>query len=173
MSWSTPRSWAAGEVVTGALLDQEVRDNLKSVEELAYNTYASNVTVSATAWASANEVIHSGTLTYEAVPHIIEFECSRVSVPGASGANTLQLQVADASTRLGIASLILNSAGAGGVEMQVPVRISFRVTPTAGSHEYRIIAIRGNANCTVFGGAGGADTENPMQITVRRLPTAP
>lgn len=28
MSWSTPRDWTAGEVVTGALLDAQLRDNL-------------------------------------------------------------------------------------------------------------------------------------------------
>lgn len=39
MAWTAPRTWVAGEVVTAALLNTHLRDNLKAVGD-AWTTYA-------------------------------------------------------------------------------------------------------------------------------------
>jgi hypothetical protein len=39
MAWTTPRDWTAGELVTEAIMDTHIRDNLRSVMHvLAYKT---------------------------------------------------------------------------------------------------------------------------------------
>lgn len=38
MAWTTPRTWAAGEVVTAALLNTHLRDNLKAIGD-AWTAY--------------------------------------------------------------------------------------------------------------------------------------
>ena len=56
MAWTTPRDWTDGELVTEALLDTHVRDNLKALTEWA--TYTPAWTSTGTAPAIGN-----GTLT--------------------------------------------------------------------------------------------------------------
>jgi hypothetical protein len=79
MAWTTPRDWTAGELVTEAIMDTHVRDNLKTLEHLiarktADESLASNTTLQnddhLLAALAANEkwlmrwvVIHSGGAT--------------------------------------------------------------------------------------------------------------
>lgn len=136
-----------------------------TARRIATATKTTNVTVSATTAATANEVLTLGAQTYAARPVEFHFVCSRVAVPGAAGANLLSLQLWETSTRLGVLTIILNSEGAGGSEAQYPIHlVSPVITPTAGSRTYRVMGHRGSVNCTVFAGAGGADVEVPMKM---------
>jgi len=57
MAWTTPRTWVSGEVVTAALLNTHLRDNLNAIGN-AWTTYTPAWTASTT-----NPVINNGTLT--------------------------------------------------------------------------------------------------------------
>lgn len=57
MSWTSPRTWVAGETVTAALLNQYLRDN-----DLALSTFATDWTPSWTA-NTTNPTIGNGTIT--------------------------------------------------------------------------------------------------------------
>lgn len=47
MSWSAPRTWVAGEVVTAALLNAHLRDNLLEIGDPNFGTWAPVVTQNA------------------------------------------------------------------------------------------------------------------------------
>ncbi len=46
MAWTSPRTWVSGEVVTAALMNTHVRDNLKAIGD-ARSTWTPTVTASA------------------------------------------------------------------------------------------------------------------------------
>lgn len=58
MAWSTPRTWSTGELVTAALLNQEVRDNLAAALPVgadAWTAFTPTVKFGATAATIASE----------------------------------------------------------------------------------------------------------------------
>lgn len=86
MAWTTPRSWVAGEVVTAALLNTHLRDQLN--EFTAWTAYTPSV---------SGIVVGNGTLvgTFARVRETIHFQVqltfgSTTTVP-ASGASTITL----------------------------------------------------------------------------------
>jgi hypothetical protein len=56
MAWSNPRTWLAGETVTAALLNEQIRDNLKALGD-PMTSYTPTWTAS-----SANPALGDGTL---------------------------------------------------------------------------------------------------------------
>jgi hypothetical protein len=167
MAWTDPRTWVTGEMVTAAMMNQHVRDNMRYLEVLAYVEFTANVSVTATTAATAVTVVSSGALTYEAAP--IEIECYAPQVDTAAvAAASVRSTLWDASTDLGwIGGLVTPSAAITGV----PHYSKRRLTPTAASHTYIWKAYRSGGNGTIYGGAGGADVRLPGFIQVRGIAT--
>jgi hypothetical protein len=130
---------------------------------IAYAEITSPVTVSATVESSPDLVVTSGSLTYTAVPIKIEFSAYEVS-SGATAASFTVLNLWDSSTDLGRIGLVGHASGAQPVS--AAVNLIRYLTPSAGSHEYRIRAWRAVSNGTVQAGAGGAGTADPAYIRV-------
>lgn len=57
MAWTTPRTWTTGEVVTAAMLNEQVRDNLDAIGA-AWTAYTPTWTATTT-----NPTLGNGTLT--------------------------------------------------------------------------------------------------------------
>lgn len=150
------------ELVTNVWLTK-VSQSLAYLEEVAYAEFTSPVSVTATTEATANQLVSSGAIVYEAVPHLIEFGAAQCQ--GVDGVVT-SFVLFDGSTALG---RVGNWSGAAGIR---PLAlIPRRLTPSAGSHTYRLCAHQNVAGTTtVTVGAGGAGTAMPGFIRITRVP---
>jgi len=137
-----------------------------SGQELAYNQITALVAVAATSAATANLVIEGTSRTYDGSPVMVEFFAPQVLTPNSQGAATL-INLWDGATDLGYIgqikcgpTLLIGNA----------VCLKRRIVPTAGTHNYRIVAW-----CAPIGGgqinagAGGVDTYAPAYVRVTRV----
>lgn len=161
MAWTTTTTRATGFTVTAAVWNSEIVDNMLHLEEVAYAEITSDVSVTATSEATPTDVVSSGAITYEAVPHMIEWFSSGVA-PGTGNQTIIHLW--DGSTEI-------NRIAEHAENLQ-PSRGTHRITPTAASHTYRIRAHRVTGNGTIRAGAGGAGADNcPAFIRIYKVIT--
>lgn len=165
MAWTVPTTRSTGYTVTAANWNELV-GNFAHLDEVAYTSFSADVSITATTVGTANQIVSSGAITYENVPHFIYFYCPFVS-PGTQVTHVI---VRDSTTVLGRIAIVAASGGA------VPMYTSFRVTPTAASHTYNIAAWNAAAaTCTFNAGTGGAagdgTTDLNGYIQVCRIPT--
>ena len=161
MAWTSTTTRATGFLVTAAVWNAEIVNNMTHLEEVAYATIVADVSVTATSEASPTEVVSSGAITYEAVPHMIEWFCSAVA-PGAG--NTTIISLWDASTQI---NRIAEHA-----DDMAPSIGWVRITPTAASHTYRIRAHRVTGHGTIRAGAAAAGADNsPAFIRIWKVVT--
>jgi len=132
--------------------------------ELAYNQVTTAVTVTSNAPATANLIIEGTTRTYDGSPVLVTFNCHVVSTT-TNNAAQLIFNLWDGATDLGNIAMAYNSTGI----MNMPVHVARRITPTAGSHNYRIAAHAPVAGGIAYGGTGGTGAWNPMFIRVTRV----
>lgn len=101
MAWTTPRTWVAGEVVTAALLNVHVRDNLSAIGSPTWATYTPTLTgftgsVSHARWTQIGKTVHvdvrigwstttAGTL-YVSLPTAQSAAAALSNMIGSSGA---------------------------------------------------------------------------------------
>src|SRR6266540_1982726 len=157
-AWTALRDWTQGELVTPAMLNAQLRDNLAYLGPLAYVEFTADVSVTGTSFV---DIVSSGAITYPATPILIEFYCTRVTA-GASASVVLSLR--DGATDLGRVSAVNATTSAN------PFYITRTLTPTAGSHTYTLSAKNLSAQTsTVFAGTGGVDTNMPGYVRIRGL----
>lgn len=108
--------------------------------EISYDQITADVTVSATTEASPTDVITASAHTFSGSQIVYVEFFAPVLAPGASSALILNLW--DASTDLGRIAVAANA--------NVPCLVRRRLTPSAGSHTYKVRGWRDVANGTVF-----------------------
>jgi hypothetical protein len=163
MPWTGTTTRSTGFLVTAAVWNSELVDNMTFLEEVNYTEFTSNVSITATTEGTANQVVTSGAISYENVPHLIEFWCPAVT----AGVAALRLGVFDGTTQVG---LFTNSAAN---ETSRAYKGEHRLIPTAASHTYNVRGYNASAATgTVAAGAGGTGvTLLPGFIRVTRIPT--
>jgi len=153
------------EVASGAT--PGIQWDLPSGWEYDYVERTTNVTVSATTGAGATTVLTGNSVTYTAVPILIEVFLAQVQ-PAAD--DSITVVIYDGSTELGI---IGSSSSVGSTTstdtLIVPFYASWRLTPTAASHQYGVRAYRGSSNGTVVAGSGAAGASMPSFIRVTKV----
>ena len=161
--WTPPTfdDIATSETVTAAYLNQ-LGNSLRFLKEVNYTAFTGDVTVTAVTVGTAVQVVSSGPITYENVPHLVEFYCPIVG----TAAETYVI-VRDSTTVIGTLGRVFGNG---------PVSLQWRVTPTAASHTYNIAAWRASAGTTTFnagsGGTAGNDTTDLAGfIRITRRPT--
>lgn len=156
-----PDDIVTDEVVTAAWLTS-VSQSLAYLEDVGYQEFVANVAVTATTEAGAATVVSLPPITFEAVPHMIEFFAPRI----VSGVAALRVALFEGATSLG---LIASLDASGDAYAAVHRR---KLTPTAGSHTYSIRAWNASAATSNFGaGAGGTGvTLLPGYIRAFRIP---
>jgi hypothetical protein len=87
VAYTTPRTWVTGEVVTAAMLNANVRDNMKAVGD----PWIADVRTSSTIWTAAttNPTLGNGTL-------VSRYRI--VGVPGSGGTLDWELTITGGST---------------------------------------------------------------------------
>jgi hypothetical protein len=136
-------------------------------EELAYDQITVNVGITTTSAAGSNLVVGGTTRTYDGNPVIIEFFSDCVQAPSSVSLAAF-IQLLDGSTDLGIIGEVYNGTATTGMAASVFARR--RITPTPGTHNYRIGGyMSGGANAIVFAGPGtGTGLHMPAYLRVTR-----
>jgi hypothetical protein len=153
---------------TGAASAPAARTSLAMPgEELAYNQITANIAITTTNSAGSNLVIEGTTRAYDGSPVIIEFFSDCVQAPNAVNTATF-IQFLDGPTDLGVFGEVYNGTNTVGIAAAVYARR--RITPTAGTHNYRIGGyMSGSTSGSVFAGAGtGGGIHSPAYIRVIR-----
>lgn len=128
--------------------------------EVAIASFTADVSINVTTEATPVDVVSLGAITYTAVKHRIEFYCP--DAVNANAGQNLVLNLWDGATNLGIISVLGQASG-----NDLPVTGIAYITPTAGSHTYKIRGWNtGGAGVSlVRAGTGGAG--NRMAGTIR------
>jgi hypothetical protein len=166
MPWTTTTTRATGFTVTAAVWNNELVNNMAFLEEVNYTEFTAAVGISATTVGTANQIVSAGAITFEAVPHLIEFWASRYT----SAAAVSNIILRDSTTVLGTLLRF------GSSEPTSPMYAAYRLTPTAASHTYNVAGwTESAATHTVQAGSGGtagnSTTHMPGFIRIRRIPT--
>lgn len=148
---------------TGATTAAAARTSLAVPgEELAYNQITATTNVTGAGETGPNVIIEGTTRAYDGTPVLVEF-----FTPGTYMSATSQVvfNIWDGGTDLGRIAGVINSAG-----YLTPVHGRRKLTPTAGSHNFRVVAWLpgGSGNGQVFAGPGGAAAYMPAFIRVTR-----
>lgn len=144
----------------------DVINYLNSLREVNYTEFTSDVTITATTVGAAGQIVTAGAITYEAVPHLIEFYCPQAT----QGAAQNFLVLRDGTTVLGTIARFASGVSAA------PVYAVRRLTPSAASHSYNFASWNAAAGTWVYqagtgGTAGDTTTDLPGFIRVSRVPT--
>lgn len=165
MAWSQPSTRSTGYKTTAANWNELV-NNFLHLTEVAYVEYTASVAMSGTTVGTAGTIVSAGAITYEAVPHMIEFFCPKYTATANSG----NLILKDGATVLGTLSTMANVANTGGAIFEAR-----RITPTAASHTYTVAAWNSTISGQTFvagtgGAAGDGTTFFPGYIRIWKVP---
>jgi hypothetical protein len=147
MAWTTPRSWVAGEVVTAALLNTHLRDNLTATPRgvLGY----AEVTASQGTFGAETDITGlSVTITAGTARRIKVTAQAGVNTNGGAVDDVAGLNVKEGATLLTYQRVGRVGATTLGIGAQVIL------TPTAGSHTYKVSMVReaGSGGLTMVAG---------------------
>jgi hypothetical protein len=161
MGWTARRTWVTSEVTTAAQMNEQIRDNLGYLADLAYVEFTADVSVTGT---SMVDIVSSGAITYAATPIVIEFSCIRAT---SGGTGNLEIHLRDGATDLGmfaqVSTVVVQAHG---------LHVARKLTPSAASHTYVISGKNSAAQTsTIVAGAGGAGNNMPGYIRVRGIPS--
>jgi len=136
------------------------------LKQVNVTAFTADVSITATSVGTANQVVSSGAITYEAVPHLIEFYATRIDV----GTQASFLILRDGTTVLG--TIMWYPANA----ILTPVYGAHYLTPTTASHTYNVAGWNSSASTTTVqsgtgGTAGDSSTSLGGFIRITRIPT--
>jgi hypothetical protein len=157
--------WSVANGGTGATTAAAARTNLAMPgEELAYSQATAQVSITGVSAAGPNLVCEGVSRSYDGSPVIIEFYCGALASPAVAG-GFVCINLWDASTDIGQFAFMQTAAAAQTIGQIHAVR---RLTPTAGTHNYRIAGWCSGAGGTAYAGAGGIGVWSPMFVRVIR-----
>jgi hypothetical protein len=154
-------TWVDTEIVTITKLHTLLRDKMRTMwHEKAYVQYTAAVTVASVTSTSPTLVVSSGALTYEAVPHEIEFFAPWIQIePTEAAIFTLWDDTLDMGT--------LAVHGETWTTDYSPGYFTRKLFPTAGSHTFKVMVYASAVGgYTVGAGAGGTNTALPGYIRI-------
>jgi hypothetical protein len=171
VAWTTAVTRSTGYAVPASVWNGEHVDNMNFLKEVAYATFTSSASITATTSATASLVVSSGAITYQAVPHLIVFEAPGAEPDTGAIGRQLLIGIYDNGAANGVAQIAKIRTPVSGASWIQAVSRSWRVTPTAASHTYEIRAYTTAGTATIYAGANGNDVLANGYIRVYRLPT--
>lgn len=159
MAWDPPNT-----EITGALIEaadwNKMANSFAFLEQIAIQPFTATVNVTGTSFVN---IVSLSALTYEAVPHMFEFTCARIT---CGGAGNLAVALRDGTTDLGWFAQLAASETVRG-----PTFVA-QLTPSAASHTYQVSAQNSASQTSSFvTGLGGAGLFLPGHLRVYRVPT--
>lgn len=136
-------------------------------EEVSYNQFTSNVTISSTTEAGANTIVTSDTINYDgSTTIIIEFYSTQARPDTGAAGRNLSIWLFEDGSSIGlIGHMQTPAAGAD----NKPILLRRRLTPTSGSHTYSIRGSVSAGNGLVAANVGGAGTDMPGYIRIIKV----
>ncbi len=140
--------------------------------EFDYVQYTSNVSITATTEATANVVVTSNAVTYDGSTIVMIDYFTPTAVPQLTAGALLDFYLyekvgAGAAASIGLLGEIAQPAGANVIE--VPPRLTRRMTPSAASIIYSIRARTTSGTATIAAGAGGSTAVMPGFIRITKV----
>lgn len=137
--------------------------------ELFYAQVTTNVTVSSTSEASPNDVVSLGAQTYDGSDIYLEFFAPEIeAIANNDGTAAFIFMVWDATTELcrfvDARPIVKNGLGI----TVGPIFGRLKLTPSAGSHTYKVRALKSgnidNATLDAGSGSGGSGVHSPIYL---------
>jgi hypothetical protein len=151
--------------------DTAVINTTGGLVELGYAENEGNLSITATTGAGMDNISPELTVVCDGSPIMVEFFCAtaRATVDGAGTTDalwfTLKVDGSVQEERLGTIGNVASSYGS-----LKPVHLAYRMTPSAGSHTFRVGGWVSNA--TRSGYIGGGSPYPPLWIRVSKIVTA-
>lgn len=165
MAWTAPRDWTAGELVTEAMMDTHIKDNLNYLNDLRVK-YA-QVTADVTGIAGTEtDIITAPAFTPISSSRLlrISFRCRSTIAGTSTGVFTFRLK--EGSTTL---NEINNRLGSTSTSGEFVTTWTYVASPSAASHTYKATAQRATGTGTMD---IQASSTAPMQIIVEDIGAA-
>jgi hypothetical protein len=149
-----------------SLTDTQVITASGGLVELGYGQITSSVTVTSTSFTTPTTVIPDVTVVCDGSPILVEFYAPQTAL--SSGQSQIVFALwEDGAEKYRYWRLKTNPAGSTGVDYD-GVKAEVRLTPSAGSHTYRVVGFSSPANNSVL--AGNATTSNsPAFLRVSKI----
>jgi len=146
---------------------RDIQNLAVALDQVAYAEFTANVTLTATAAASANTVVTAPAVTFDGATAVMIWFFTPLLSPATVGNAAAILNLWDGSTDLGYLAQVINPAV--GAQAAATVLASRRLTPTAAAHTYSVRGwISAGTSATVNAGAGGAGAYLPGYIRIAR-----
>ncbi len=123
--------------------------------EIGYTEITSNASVTDTSESTATALISPGALTFDGGPVLLEFFAPVVIADSTTNTDILIITIFEGATQIGRLAEVRTTV-VGTPRTSVPVRCTYRFTPSAASHTYKLCAFATSATGgTIIAGAGG------------------
>lgn len=132
--------------------------------ELAYGQNVAGVTVTQTSSATGHLLVDLGTQTFDGSPVIVECNCANVVSPQAG---YTYVGLYDGAALVSV----LGAVASNGVPIGAPVAGKQRISPTVGSHNYRLgtwISVGATGSGTIQAATGAGGTYSPTFLRIVR-----
>ena len=158
-TWVTPRTWAAGELVTASIMNAHVRDNLNALKTTAggYNVLNIGADVQTTSTSFVDMDATNLILTFTtAGGDVILFFSGSVNGGAIAQSTFIDIHESVAGTRLGGDDGLLQIVHATALQV-IPVTLCYRATGlSAASHAFKMQWKVASGTATLYAGAGTA-----------------
>jgi hypothetical protein len=166
--WTAPRTWATGELVTAAILNAHVRDNLEFLKSPPTTSFiadqSSDYTTTSTSFANVNATDLALNITTSGGDVLLVFSGSVLV-----SSNTVFFDVDMDGIRIGGDDGLI-AATTGGASNRIAVTLVRLVrNVVAGSHTFKLQWKVGGGSATLYAGAGTSQGDLHPQFFVREV----
>lgn len=155
-TWTTPRTWSTGELVTASIMNTHVRDNLTALHVPAggyhYLNLGADITGSSTSFADADSTNFAMTFTTGGGDVIVFCQFDYLN-SGGSVKNYFDLHESVAGARIGGDDGLIVSSGSATLPTSVIVCARFP-SLSAASHTFKLQYKVASGTLTIHAGAG-------------------
>jgi hypothetical protein len=166
--WSSPRSWSVGELVTAALLNTHLRDNLEFLKTPPTASYvlneSSDYTTTSTSFVNVDNTKLALTITSAGGDVLVGF-CGVIAA--STNLNAFFDVEVDGVRLAGDDGLVVNGAASGGRYTVTFFRLITGLA--AGSHTFKLQWKTSAGTLTLYAGAGSGSGDVHPQFFVREV----
>ncbi len=137
--------------------------------EINYTQITSTVNIVSTSESSGTSIIAPGAVTFDGAPVLVDFFAAGIIAPNAAAGNLVILSLFEGATQIG--RLLELETPVSGSNLRDAAYLSYRFTPSAGSHTYTVTAFASSTTGTpaVLAGAGGTAARVPAYVRFTKV----